>query len=267
MYPIGVDLSQRQRLKLKHGEKVRVKKGRGLCLIVNPENYNIVHRAFRKNKGIEIQLTPDEIEENRAFSPEVHHEQMDEDLFEKDGMSGEGLFSNIGRKLKNTGKTISRSLSSANTAAKKNPISRTIIKTVAPMLAKELTTAGLTYVGVDPTMAKSLGNVSSSGTKAGLKAGGYGLYAGAGLSSFDKLRNQSIGNLYAGDHDSLMGSKFRSSQRGLNYIRGRGSFVGGEISYPHPALSSQPFAQNYNMQYQLPPQYQKLHNGTDQEGF
>ena len=267
MYPIGIDVSQRQHSKLKHGEKVRVKRGKGLCLIVNPGNYNLVNKAFRKNKGIEIQLTPEEIEENRSFSPEVHHDQMDEDLFEKDGMSGQGLFSHFGRKLKNTGKTIFHGLSSANATAKKNPISRAVINTVAPMLAKELTTAGLTYIGVDPTMAKSLGNVSSSGTKAGLKAGGYGLYAGAGLSSFDKLRNQNIGSFHAGQNDSLMGSKFRSNQRGINYISGRGSFINNNTPYSHPALSSQPFSQNFNMQYQLPPQYQKLHNGTNQEGF
>jgi hypothetical protein len=47
------------------GHRVRIKKGTGFNLIVHPERYSIVSRAFAKNKGSEVQLTPEEIQANQ----------------------------------------------------------------------------------------------------------------------------------------------------------------------------------------------------------
>lgn len=85
MHLISFDASARQLGKLKKGLPVRIKKGRGFNLVVNPTNYNLVSRAFRKNKGLEIKLSPEELETNENLSPEEHEdlkEGLDDNLFQ-----------------------------------------------------------------------------------------------------------------------------------------------------------------------------------------
>ena len=47
---ISINVSPHQLRKLKRGHKVRLIKGKGFNLIVNPENYKLASRAFTKNK-------------------------------------------------------------------------------------------------------------------------------------------------------------------------------------------------------------------------
>jgi len=56
MHLISFDASPKQLSKLRNGHKVRIKKGSGFNLVVNPSNYHLVSRAFAKNKGVEINL-------------------------------------------------------------------------------------------------------------------------------------------------------------------------------------------------------------------
>ena len=74
---VGIDVSGRQLSKLRNGHKVRVKHGSGFNLVVHPENYHLVHRAFTKGKATDIKLTPEEIEDNASLSPEAHAELKD----------------------------------------------------------------------------------------------------------------------------------------------------------------------------------------------
>lgn len=71
--------------KLRNGHKVRVKKpkmeGEGVNLIVSPENFSVMTRAFTRNKGSEIVLSPQEILANKEQAP---------------AMEGQGIF---GRKF------------------------------------------------------------------------------------------------------------------------------------------------------------------------
>ena len=53
---ISFDASDRQLCKLKKGHKVRIKKGAGFNLVISPSTYQLVSRAFTKNKGVEVQL-------------------------------------------------------------------------------------------------------------------------------------------------------------------------------------------------------------------
>jgi hypothetical protein len=47
-----------------------------------------------------------------------------------------------------------------------------------------------------------------------------------------------------------------------NLVRGRGSLI--EHSHLPPALQSQPYGANFHMQFNLPPQYQKYNDGTNE---
>ena len=88
MHLISFDASSRQLGKLKKGLPVRIKKGTGFNVIVHPETYHLVSRAFAKNKGIEIALSPEELEANRSLSPEQHAELRKS----QPELAGEGIF-------------------------------------------------------------------------------------------------------------------------------------------------------------------------------
>ncbi len=86
MHVISIDASKGQLSKLKRGHPVRVKRGTGFNVIVRPETYNLVSRAFTKNKGVQLALSPEEISVNQenAVSDETSP------------ISGKGIF---GRKF------------------------------------------------------------------------------------------------------------------------------------------------------------------------
>ncbi len=56
--------------KMIKGHKVRIHpemEGTGLILVVNPHNFDRITRTFRKMKGNEASLSPEEIEANEHF--------------------------------------------------------------------------------------------------------------------------------------------------------------------------------------------------------
>jgi len=115
MHLISFDASPRQLSKLRNGHPVRIKKGSGFNLVVNPSNYHLVSRAFGKNKGIELTLSPDELDVNKSISPEQHDamaETVDENLFtHKPYMEGGSIFKKIKKALHSkTAKKIGREL-------------------------------------------------------------------------------------------------------------------------------------------------------------
>jgi hypothetical protein len=88
---VHIKASPKQLSKLRNGHKVRVSpvmEGEGFNLIVHPSNYDIISRSFSKNKGVNIQLSPEEILSNKGVSPEQHQEIKKQN----DAMSGKGIF-------------------------------------------------------------------------------------------------------------------------------------------------------------------------------
>lgn len=76
MHIITIAGSNHQKSRLKNGHKVRVKHGEGFNVVVNPTTYHLVSRAFNRNKGATMQLSPEEIEMNKAPSPEMQAKIM-----------------------------------------------------------------------------------------------------------------------------------------------------------------------------------------------
>jgi len=71
---LHIKASKKQLSKLRNGHKVRVSpamKGEGVNLIVHPERYSQITKTFKKNKGVELQLTPDEIMVNKMAHPQM----------------------------------------------------------------------------------------------------------------------------------------------------------------------------------------------------
>lgn len=50
----------------RNGHKVRLMKGTGTQLVVRPEQFDAIEKAFLKNKGVQMSLSPEEIEANRS---------------------------------------------------------------------------------------------------------------------------------------------------------------------------------------------------------
>jgi hypothetical protein len=109
MHLISLLASDHQKSRLRNGHKVRVKHGAGFNLIVSPDTYHLVSRAFNKNKGISMQLSPEEIEMNRAPTPEMQRQIMghNEHLILPNAtghlIKGSGIgdfFKNLGKQIK-----------------------------------------------------------------------------------------------------------------------------------------------------------------------
>lgn len=64
MQNIQIDhLSPHQLRNMRKGEKIRIRKGEGLNLTVNPKTYNLVARAFNRDSGAHLNMTPEQISE------------------------------------------------------------------------------------------------------------------------------------------------------------------------------------------------------------
>ena len=98
MEQVKVQISPKQMSKLRNGHKVRIKKpsmeGGGINLIVSPENFSLVNKAFTRNKGSEIILSPQEILANREQAP----------MMEGEGIFGRKFDKGVEKALGKTGK-------------------------------------------------------------------------------------------------------------------------------------------------------------------
>jgi len=112
-------LSQAQRKKLCNGEKIRLNpkkqkmEGKGLYVLVEPEKYNVLTKAFDTNRGLMFQLNSKELEVNS--NPEMIDDQEVKDVL----MNGEGFFEDIQRKAKKLGKTIKKTVKKVGKDIKK----------------------------------------------------------------------------------------------------------------------------------------------------
>lgn len=244
MKTIQISASPKQLSKLRNGHRVRVKQGMEGCgfnLIVDPSKFDSMTKSFSKGSAYQIQLTPDEVMANKEAAPT---------------MEGQGIYSGgrvaslkkIGRTLgkvakkavkglETAGKASIKGIRTAEQAVRKNPTSRAIVKKALPILAKVGTQGALMYAGMDPKTAAELSKVSAIGTSEGLKAGGYGLYAGASQGR------------------ALPAPPSRMPEKSSLSIGG--TLLARSDSQLPPALRSDPMGANFHMNTQLPVQFQR----------
>lgn len=118
MHLISFSASPKQLSKLRNGHKVRIKKGTGFNLVVSPQNYHLVSRAFNKNKGVDMALSQEEIAHNSEMTPEQHEEMadtVDDNLFKHLPFAEGGSIFKKGRKASKSkmGKELRQSLKPA----------------------------------------------------------------------------------------------------------------------------------------------------------
>lgn len=127
MHVITLAGSEHQKSRLRNGHKVRVKHGSGFNVIVSPNTYHLVSKAFNKGKGTTMQLSPEEIAMNKAPSPEMQRQIMghNDHLILPTGPNGELIKgSGIGDWFKNVGNQIKSGFENKII----NPVKENIIK-------------------------------------------------------------------------------------------------------------------------------------------
>lgn len=303
MHLISFDASPRQLSKLRNGHKVRIKKGTGFNLIVHPENYRLVSRAFTKNKGVELKLSPEEVNTNEELTEDEHNQlgsEADENLFQHLPFAeGGSIFKRRGVKggklsLKKIGKDIQKAFKSP--IARKighelKPLGRVLKSTAKDLLHQkldELHSSGQQQYGSNQAVSGIMGSLADIGHKQ-ISGLGLGTGLGAGMNAHDALKLASLANAKAHHemakihnmtvHGQLSqppikryyDDAFAPKSRGTglhnhhNMVRGRGSMLSQDDILP-PALQSQPYGANFHMQFMLPPQYHKFNSGGEMEG-
>jgi len=294
---VTIDASPKQLSKLRNGHSVRIKKGKGFNLVVHPENYHLVSRAFAKNKGVEISLSPEEIDMNRSLSPEQHAELRKS----QPEMAGQGIFGKkFDKLLKKAGiKDIAYKVGDALKPLAKAGISAgltagaTALGGVQPELIPFLPAgvAGLSglahdyldnpskyqrgFSGIKGSPVRSL---AEKAIKTGLNdrlnkelGTNYDYLSRAGIENAlmsqmgaDMTTDQIVARDLLNPNQHILGHGL-GRPIGIHGMRkmeggsiGRG---GGMVSYMPPALVSQPLSANFQMSHFLPVQYQKFNSG------
>lgn len=103
MHHITIDASPKQLSKLRNGHPVRVKQGTGFNLIVHPQNYRLVARAFNKGTGAQITLSPPEIQANAQASAgqpvAIQNPQKPDEGETPTTITGKGIFGSVGDRV------------------------------------------------------------------------------------------------------------------------------------------------------------------------
>jgi hypothetical protein len=292
---VRIGVSPTQLSKLRKGHNVRVKsapEGEGFDLIIHPERYSPVTRAFAKGSGFQLKLSPEELKANLDAIPHL---------------AGRGIY--------DTAKAIYRKHSGL------------IHKVAAPILkagAKGALAAGATALGVaqpellpfiapgaiglnagiDHFFDKHSSNVGGSRAPAthtlagqvaqshlydqmnshlGTQYGALGQAAlGNAAAQMDSARMAPVGQVLAGSKmKAAIGSKeyeHPTADVGFGLYGGSGLYAGASrggrlrevgsvgrggnlIHSTPPALQSQPFSANFQFQHTLPPAFQIRGNG------
>jgi hypothetical protein len=256
MKVIRLQLSPSQKAKLRKGVAVRLAsknramEGKGTVMLIHPDKYNALTKAFDTGRGKQFKLDDEEIEVNK--NPEM----VDDDEV-KTEMSGSGLFDDVKKGLKKAGKAIKKAptfykenikdtkagemIRQGVKTGSKNAIRAGILAlsgTPASPLVPALTMANEKFgdkgidmaikaIGLGLSLGGSIGeamdaldDVEEMLKGAGLRAGGDGLRAGGRIGIKDQLRED------VREKVKDLRKEFRPPMRTLPY---RGPVVKGRI--------------------------------------
>lgn len=65
MKVVQISASPKQLSRLRNGHNVRITAGSGINLVVHPDRFDVISKAFRLSKGINVKLSPDELQANK----------------------------------------------------------------------------------------------------------------------------------------------------------------------------------------------------------
>lgn len=262
MHQLEIDASPSQIKKLIKGHRVRVKKGKGLCLTVHPNTYNIATRSFNKGKGTQLQLSQEEIRANRAPAPDedVQEDEYDIETSGSGVVDGMRMAEDVGRKIRGYG--VLDGMRMAENARRKISSGFNKYKNYTP---NQGLNEMFSHLKLSDRLNKELGSNYGYLQRAGLDNAIQGVKSAAmskmGIDA--RMMNAPMLKLMSGNglhepHSRMVGGQLERGSIGRN---------GGMISiYTPPALVSQPFSANFQFQHFLPPQYQHFNSGGGSSG-
>lgn len=293
---IHIDASPKQLSRLRNGHNVRIKRminGEGFNLFVqDPTKYRHITQTFAKDKGVNIQLSPEEIEQNKNLTPEYHQEVK----AQNPDMSGSGIFGKkFDRFVRRTiGKKAKRQLYNA-TKVLKPYLKRGLdeLEKIAP----ELGASALSSLALMSGNPELIPLASKAGEQLGSRLGHMGAKEGKRFldggnkhprhnpkdlqmlnkelgTNYDYLRNSALGVAEANQQSADM---MPNTNYDSEMVLGSGLYAGGNLRNRksrydigmnggmlykrHPALISQPAGAHFQHTKTLPPQFQKFHIG------
>lgn len=234
-HKIGVNVSPHQIRRLRKGLATRVKKGEGFNLIVQPETFHLMSRAFNKNKGYQVKLNKEEQELNKKSMSQIPDDESEK--YEEPGLASETDEEVKGSGLKMKGKGKMRGCAilkkNANYAEFKAPKTTGLTRKIGHAVAEANdVNSGITGKAIKERTQK------------------YPVYKDFSQEPFAPFSR---------------GYGVNTS----NSIVGRGGSMlhhGVGLGLP-PALQSQPYSANYQMSHFLPPHYQHYNNSVSGEGM
>jgi len=299
---ITIHASIPQIRKLRKGHKVRVRHGKGVHVVVSPHTYNLCSRTFAKNKGLELALSPEEIEMNQSLGPDTHAE-----LMETHGTGG-GIFDSIYNFFRPHAKTALKGGLAAGATAL-GGFQPELIPFLAPGVAvgsqmiddyfdkpSHHEKSGIhhgTHSGHSQHMQKMQDLASEQLKSRGNQmlnqylgtnydymntAGLQNAMAGASNGMFSNAETRARENipvLNNGTHIPLTHGRYEVGGSLHHHPMRRKHLIerhtigtnGGFVSYQPPALVSQPFSENFAMSHMLPPQYAPLNSSMTGHGM
>jgi len=301
---VHIKASPKQLAKLRKGHKVRISaamEGHGFNLLVDPSRYDTLSRTFNRGKGIEIQLTPQEIVANQHMEGNGIFGKRFDRFLEKRGLRDAAY--RIGDKLKPAFKSAVMGGIAAGTAGLAGLSTFGSGGTLAPLAAYlPAAGAGAAYLANDyidnPDKYHNMYTSNVGGTRnphaaaslAGQVAENYALKklneetgSNYGNLSAAAIANAAAHKARAEMNNTTVGKQlsqypnstipeilapqsrqfagFGLHRKSKGEIGIHSSFVSSQSHLP-PALLSQPFSANFQFQHTLPPAYQKLSKGS-----
>lgn len=295
VHSVMVKVSPKQMSKLRNGHKVRVKppemEGEGICLVVHPENYQLLSRTFSKGKGAEIALTPEEIVSNKEVAPQIEGQGIFGKKFDRGvkkvigKKAAKELYSELGNYLPVAQAGLIGALSAGGTAL--GVVQPELIPFIAPGVAA-LSTMGSNYLanpskyqgGKTSSLAKeyakdmalqqlnsqlgtNMGNLSSSAIQKAVADKASAEIAKIQMEARQQALSMSPEAYSNASLDGIFGNGlYASGRQRMSKSGGAIGLNGGFMKSLPPALQSQPYSANFQFQSTLPPAYQKFSKGS-----
>jgi len=287
--PVMVKISDKQMSKLRNGHRVRVKapmQGEGIMLIVRPENYSLITRSFKKMKGAEISLSPEEIKDNKEAAPEmegkgIFGKKFDRFVERKIGKANKKILYKIAESGRPIAKTALAGLIGAASAAAIGAAPE-LSPYILPAAATA-TTLGTDYIdnpskyqgkqgrriaakaGKDTALTvanKELGTNMTDLNAAELrKAATARAMQEAKRQAKDFMKDKPTAEVEA---EAVAGAGLYAAPigRGRRMTGGLVGLNGGFLNKLPPAMQSQPYSTNFQFSVTMPPSYQKFSRGA-----
>jgi len=247
----------KQLRKLISGERVRIKKGTGFNLVVHPATYNIVAKAFNRERGAEIGLSPEELNAMNMISGVQRIQQYD--------TSGNPILPEA-------------PIVTPQQIQQRPPAPDRHINPHGMGLRQHIGTSGVRNLHKVNDMASQIGQVKhfdemnkQLGTnfdylgRAGYDKAASNKLTASFIEDSINARHKKASPSYSTESPISRGSGLRQDRT----VMGQGVRL-SESVHNTQALQSQPLNENFQMNHFLPPQFQlhkEIHGGAIIKGF